>query len=157
MFVIVIDSLIFQIGYTVVRSLSDYRLGSRHLLNLPGDRDLKVSIGTGDSNGPATTWHVVTSSSSSQKKSGKPDFREDMILDASKQLNNKIYFLATGNGCSTLQVNYSAICKTACIVIVSNASLSVSISFVNSLKSICPKWNPLCIRSKAKRSLGGFW
>jgi hypothetical protein len=70
-----------------------------------GDRDLKVSIGTGESNGPATTWHVVTSSSSSQKKSGKPDFREEIVLDASKQLNKKIYFLATGNGCSTLQVN----------------------------------------------------
>ncbi len=72
---------------------------------LTGDRDLKVSIGTGESNGPATTWHVVTSSSSSQKKSGKPDFREEIVLDASKELNKKIYFLATGNGCSTLQVN----------------------------------------------------
>ncbi len=43
------------------------------------------------------------------------------------------------------------------IVIVTNASLSVSISFVNSLKSFGPKWNPLCIQSEAKQSLGGFW
>ncbi len=43
------------------------------------------------------------------------------------------------------------------IVIVSNAYLSVSISFVNSLKTVCPKWNPLCIQSEAKQSLGGFW
>ena len=87
---------IFQIGYSVVRALADYRLTSRYHLNLPQDRDLKVSIAT--ETGPATTWHVTTSQSS------KTGFREEVLL-GQDQINKKIYFLATGNGCSTLQVN----------------------------------------------------
>ena len=88
----------FQIGYAVVRSLSDYRLGTRHQLNLPGDRDLKVSIGSGEASGPANTWHVVTSQKS------ETNFREEIRLNSS-QINDKIYFLATGNGCSTFEVS----------------------------------------------------
>ena len=92
--------LFFQIGYAVVRSLADYRLGSRYYLNLPGDRDLKVSVASGDETGPATTWHLMTSQKS------KTGFREELVLSEA-QIKKKIYFLATGNGCSSLQVFFS--------------------------------------------------
>jgi hypothetical protein len=66
-------------------------------MNLPGDRDLKVSIGSGDALGPAKTWHVVTS-----QKEGS-DFHEEIRLNCSEMID-KVYFLATGNGCSTFEV-----------------------------------------------------
>ena len=89
------QNLLLQIGYSVVRALADYRLASRYQLNLPQDRDLKVSIAT--ESGPATTWHVTSSQNS------KTGFREEVDLNE-EQMSKKIYFLATGNGCSTLQV-----------------------------------------------------
>ena len=77
------------------------------------EQDLKISLATSENLGHSKTWRMKTSGRNN--KDGEEDYENEPIVSHSIQhvwleqpIPDKLFFLATGEGCGTVEVGISS-------------------------------------------------
>ena len=97
-------------GYVVIRALvAAYRSKGQSQRLSRSEQDLKISLATSEDLGHAKTWRMKGSGLRNQDADG-PDSMEEQLLvshdtiQLEQPLPEKLFFLATGEGCATVEV-----------------------------------------------------
>lgn len=90
--------------------MSSYQTSKKKLSKPSWKKDLKISLATSEDLGHSRTWRM-TRGGGENKKEGNQDLFEPIVNHSIQHVwlehpvPDKLFFLATGEGCGTVEVN----------------------------------------------------